>query len=63
MVTICSLVARAGGTEDEQVQVMADRMVDYARQCMRSKNRVSPFESTLPAIIFPSLDPHLFDNL
>jgi len=44
MVTICSLVARAGGTEDEQVQNMADRMVDYARQCMRSRTRVSPFE-------------------
>jgi protein phosphatase PTC7 len=44
MVSICSLVSRAGGTEDEQVQAMADRMVDFARQCMRSK-RVSPFES------------------
>ncbi|KAF8910938.1 phosphatase 2C-like domain-containing protein [Gymnopilus junonius] len=44
MVTICSLVARAGGTEDEQVQAMADRLVDYARQCMKSKLRVSPFE-------------------
>ncbi|KAF8350716.1 hypothetical protein F5887DRAFT_1058744 [Amanita rubescens] len=43
MVSICSLVSRAGGTEDEQVQAMADRMVDFARQCMRSK-RVSPFE-------------------
>ncbi|KAF9532973.1 phosphatase 2C-like domain-containing protein [Crepidotus variabilis] len=44
MVTICSLVARAGGTEAEQVQNMADRMVDYARQCMKTKTRVSPFE-------------------
>ncbi|CAA7271708.1 unnamed protein product [Cyclocybe aegerita] len=44
MVTICSLVARTGGTEDEQVQNMADRMVEYARQCMKSKTRVSPFE-------------------
>ncbi|KAF8636634.1 hypothetical protein AX17_003443 [Amanita inopinata Kibby_2008] len=43
MVAICSLVARAGGTEGEQVQAMADRMVGFARQCMRSK-RVSPFE-------------------
>ncbi|KDR81603.1 hypothetical protein GALMADRAFT_59131 [Galerina marginata CBS 339.88] len=44
MMTICSLVARTGGTEDEQVQAMADRLVDYARQCMKSKSRVSPFE-------------------
>ncbi|KAF8964676.1 phosphatase 2C-like domain-containing protein [Flammula alnicola] len=47
MVTICSLIARAGGSEDEQVQVMADRMVDYARMCMKSKTRVSPFEREL----------------
>jgi len=44
MVTICSLVARAGGKEDEQVQNMTERMVDYARQCMKSRTRVSPFE-------------------
>ncbi|KAJ3503497.1 hypothetical protein NLJ89_g8404 [Agrocybe chaxingu] len=44
MVTICSLVARAGGAEDQQVQNMADRMVEYARQCMKDKTRVSPFE-------------------
>ncbi|TFK42590.1 phosphatase 2C-like domain-containing protein [Crucibulum laeve] len=44
MVTICSLVARAGGTEEEQVQAIADRIVEYARQCMKNKNRVSPFE-------------------
>ncbi|KAK2466924.1 hypothetical protein APHAL10511_001182 [Amanita phalloides] len=43
MVSICSLVSRAGGTEDDQVQAMADRMVDFAQECMRSK-RVSPFE-------------------
>lgn len=44
MVTICSLVARAGGPEGEQVQNMADRMVEYSRQCMKSRTRVSPFE-------------------
>jgi len=44
MVTICSLVARAGGSEDQQVQAMADRLVEYACQCMKNKNRVSPFE-------------------
>ena len=45
MLTTCSLVARAGGSEDEQVQSMADRLVEYARQCMKDRNRVSPFES------------------
>ncbi|KAL4265225.1 Protein phosphatase [Pleurotus pulmonarius] len=44
MSTICSLVARSGGSEDEQVQAMADRIVDYARKCMKNKTRVSPFE-------------------
>ncbi|KAM6500529.1 Protein phosphatase 2C (PP2C)-like domain containing protein [Amanita muscaria] len=43
MVSICALVARAGGPEDARAQAMADRMVDFARQCMHSK-RVSPFE-------------------
>ena len=46
MLTICSLVARAGGSEDKQVQAMADRLVEYARQCMKDRNRISPFEST-----------------
>lgn len=45
MLTICSLVARAGGSEDKQVQAMADRLVEYARQCMKDRYRVSPFES------------------
>lgn len=45
MSTICSLVARAGGSEDQQVQAMADRMVEYACLCMKNRNRVSPFES------------------
>ena len=45
MLTICSLVARAGGSEDKQVQAMADRLVEYARQCMKDRFRVSPFES------------------
>ena len=42
---ICSLVARAGGSEEQQVQTMADRIVDYARSCMNNMTRVSPFES------------------
>lgn len=47
MLTICSLVARAGASEQQQVQIMADRMVEYARLCMKSKTRVSPFEREL----------------
>ena len=56
MLTICSLVARAGGSEDKQVQAMADRLVEYARQCMKDRNRVSPFESVffLQALFFLS---------
>ena len=45
VISICNLVARAGGPEDVQIQAMADRIVDYARQCMANKQRVSPFES------------------
>lgn len=58
MMTICSLVARAGGTEDEQVQAMADRLVDYSRQCMKSKSRVSPFERkfSIPLLSFSPID-------
>ncbi|KAJ3571893.1 hypothetical protein NP233_g3464 [Leucocoprinus birnbaumii] len=44
MATICRLVARSGGSEDQIAQSMADRMVEYSQQCMRSKTRVSPFE-------------------
>jgi protein phosphatase PTC7 len=45
IIATCNLVARAGGPEDQQVQTMADRIVEYARQCMVNKRRVSPFES------------------
>jgi hypothetical protein len=45
-------VARAGGSEDKQVQAMADRLVEFARQCMKDRNKVSPFES---AYFFPKL--------
>ncbi|KAF5373902.1 hypothetical protein D9758_000574 [Tetrapyrgos nigripes] len=44
MLTICSLVARQGGTEDQQVQSMADRLVEFSRQCMMDTRKVSPFE-------------------
>ncbi|KAL0071415.1 Protein phosphatase 2C 7 [Marasmius tenuissimus] len=44
MVTICSLVARQGGSEDEQVRMMADRMVEFGRQSMMSRDKLTPFE-------------------
>ena len=44
LAAICSLIARAGGPEDEQVQSMADRIVHYAQACMRDRKRLSPFE-------------------
>ncbi|KAI0054059.1 protein serine/threonine phosphatase 2C [Auriscalpium vulgare] len=42
--SICSLIARAGGPEDDQVQTIADRIVEYSRACMANNQRVSPFE-------------------
>ena len=30
--------------EDQEAQVMAERIVDYARMCMHNRKRVSPFE-------------------
>lgn len=30
--------------EDKEVQVMAERIVDYARTCMSDRKRISPFE-------------------
>ncbi|KAH7914666.1 phosphatase 2C-like domain-containing protein [Hygrophoropsis aurantiaca] len=44
LVAICSLVARSGGPEEQQVQVMADRMVQYAQSCMHDRKKASPFE-------------------
>jgi len=44
IIDICSLVARSGGPEDEQVQTMADDIVAYAWQCMGNVYRLSPFE-------------------
>jgi hypothetical protein len=58
MQTICSLIARAGGSEEQQVQIMADRMVDYARSCMKNKTKVSPFERKSLSSL--SLRLHLF---
>ena len=43
LVAICSLVTRSGGSEDTQVQMMADRIVEYAQVCMRDRRKMSPF--------------------
>jgi len=42
--SICSLVFRAGGSEDAQVQLISDRIIEYARACMFNRKRTSPFE-------------------
>ncbi|KAJ7224232.1 phosphatase 2C-like domain-containing protein [Mycena pura] len=44
LVEICSAEPVAGESDDEQAQAMADRLVMYARECMATKTRVSPFE-------------------
>lgn len=51
MLRISRLLSRSGASEDEQVQGMADRMVEYSRKCMFNKNRISPFESAYTQII------------
>jgi len=52
--SICSLVFRSGGSEDTQVQLISNRLIEYARACMYNANRVSPFEkaATLNGNIF-----------
>jgi protein phosphatase PTC7 len=59
MATICRLVSRIGGTEDEIAQVIADRLVEYSLQCMNSKTRVSPFESMWHNISCPAQPDYL----
>lgn len=56
IITICALVGRHGGPEDWQVQAVADRLVDYSRQCMASKTRLSPFESWSPCWLLSVLN-------
>ncbi|KAG0707774.1 phosphatase 2C-like domain-containing protein [Suillus ampliporus] len=43
LVTICSLVARSGGSEDARAQMMANHIVEYAQVCMRDRKKPSPF--------------------
>jgi len=42
--SICSLVSRSGGSEEEQVKLIADRIIEYARICMFNERRTSPFQ-------------------
>ncbi|KAH9966658.1 protein serine/threonine phosphatase 2C [Russula dissimulans] len=42
--SICSLIFRSGGSEEEQVQIISDRIIEYARACMNNARRTSPFE-------------------
>ncbi|KAI0306585.1 protein serine/threonine phosphatase 2C [Multifurca ochricompacta] len=65
--SICSLVFRSGGSEDAQVKLITDRIIEYARACMYNEKRTSPFEkaasmsgklftggvSPNPSLVFP----------
>ncbi|KAG8958440.1 hypothetical protein FRC03_009120 [Tulasnella sp. 419] len=42
---IVSTILRQGGSEQNQVQLIADNIIHYTRQCMARQNKVSPFES------------------
>ncbi|KAF8275027.1 phosphatase 2C-like domain-containing protein [Lactarius quietus] len=44
--SICSLVFRSGGSEEEQVKLISDRIIEYARICMFDGRRISPFQKT-----------------
>ncbi|KAI0273621.1 phosphatase 2C-like domain-containing protein [Gloeopeniophorella convolvens] len=44
--SICSLVSRSVGSEEAQVQIISDRIIEYARACMYDEKRVSPFEKS-----------------
>ncbi|KAJ7582724.1 phosphatase 2C-like domain-containing protein [Mycena floridula] len=44
MLTICSLISRSGEPEHQQVQNIADRLIEYSRTCMFKRYRASPFE-------------------
>ena len=43
--SICSLVSRSGGSEEAQVKLISDRIIEYARACMFNERRPSPFQS------------------
>lgn len=44
--SICSLISRSGRSEDAQVKLISDRIIEYARACMFNERRTSPFQIT-----------------
>ncbi|KAI9466200.1 protein serine/threonine phosphatase 2C [Lactarius psammicola] len=42
--SICSLVSRSGVSEEAQVKLISDRLIEYARGCMFNEKRPSPFQ-------------------
>jgi len=43
MLALCTLVGRAGGTDEQQVQAVTDNFVHYARACMINTHRSGPW--------------------
>ena len=43
MLALCTLVGRAGGTDEQQVQTITDNFVHYARACMINNHRSGPW--------------------
>ncbi|KAJ8496546.1 hypothetical protein ONZ45_g12407 [Pleurotus djamor] len=41
---ICGVVLREGRPDRDQARIIADRIIDYASQCMRSTSILTPFE-------------------
>jgi len=52
--SICSLVSRSGGSEEAQVKLISDRIIEYARACMFNERRPSPFQkaAAMNGIVF-----------
>lgn len=44
LLQVWSMVRRQSVSEKEQVQMLADKLVQYARVCMVNRHRISPFE-------------------
>ncbi|KAH9043247.1 phosphatase 2C-like domain-containing protein [Lactarius pseudohatsudake] len=42
--SICTLVSRSGVSEEAQVKLISDRIIEYARGCMFNERRASPFQ-------------------
>jgi len=55
MLALCTLVGRAGGTDDQQVQAITDNFVHYARACMVNNHRSGPWARKSFSVIGVSL--------